>query len=91
MDDVPLMGMPKFQCFKTVHALKIKDVSPPDPNGFCVITPADGRYAPFNPKADWSRRFDGGTEDPGYYVVYDDGHASWSPTKAFEDGYRPIQ
>lgn len=23
----------------------------------------------------------------GYYVLYDDGYESWSPAKAFEDGY----
>lgn len=23
----------------------------------------------------------------GYYVVYEDGYASWSPDKAFEEGY----
>ena len=26
-------------------------------------------------------------KDPGYYVVYEDGYESWSPTKAFEDGH----
>ncbi len=25
----------------------------------------------------------------GYYVVYDDGHTSWSPGRAFENGYVP--
>lgn len=27
----------------------------------------------------------------GYYVVYDDGYASFSPAKAFEEGYTLIQ
>ena len=26
----------------------------------------------------------------GYYVVYEDGYASYSPAKAFEEGYRPV-
>lgn len=25
-----------------------------------------------------------------YYVVYEDGYASWSPAKAFEEGYSKI-
>lgn len=29
--------------------------------------------------------------DLGYYVVYEDGHTSWSPTKAFEGGYTRIE
>lgn len=27
--------------------------------------------------------------DPGYYVRYVDGYESWSPTKAFDEGYSP--
>lgn len=27
----------------------------------------------------------------GYYVIYSDGYESWSPAKAFEDGYTPVQ
>lgn len=27
-------------------------------------------------------------DEPGYVVVYEDGYVSWSPAKAFEDGYR---
>lgn len=26
-----------------------------------------------------------------YYVVYEDGYASWSPAKAFEEGYSQIK
>lgn len=27
----------------------------------------------------------------GYYVVYEDGYQSYSPAKAFEDGYAPVE
>lgn len=27
---------------------------------------------------------------PGYYVVYTDGYVSWSPAKAFEEGYTKV-
>jgi len=29
----------------------------------------------------------GNRDDLGYYVLYPDGYVSWSPTKAFEEGY----
>ena len=28
--------------------------------------------------------------DPGYKIVYEDGHTSWSPKEAFEKSYRKI-
>lgn len=54
---------------------------------------------------DWNIAFDGGNEsvgqnvatrfhmterDLGYYVEYPDGYVSWSPSKAFEEGYTEI-
>ena len=27
------------------------------------------------------------TDEPGYLVVYKDGYESWSPKKAFDEGY----
>jgi len=27
----------------------------------------------------------------GYYVVYEDGYESWSPTKEFQEGYELIE
>lgn len=29
-------------------------------------------------------------ESGGYYVLYEDGYASYSPAKAFESGYTPV-
>lgn len=29
--------------------------------------------------------------DGGYYVEYEDGYVSWSPTKAFEEGYSVVE
>lgn len=54
------------------------------------IAPKDEGYAPFVTAPGWALRFSGGEADLGYYVAYDDGYASWSPTKAFEDGYSLI-
>lgn len=38
----------------------------------------------------FQNRFNGDENDLGYYVAYHDGYESWSPTKAFEDGYHLI-
>jgi hypothetical protein len=50
-----------------------------------VITPADELFAPFTVDADYMQKHK--PEVGGYYVVYDDGYKSFSPAKAFEDGY----
>lgn len=56
-----------------------------------MIHPLDKQYAPFRATDDWLERYRGTEIDEGYYVVYDDGYASWSPSKAFEDGYTLIK
>ena len=71
--------MPRYQCHKKVHALKIADVTG------CTITPADEGYAPFEVDPAMYSRYTPVTGD--YYVVYDDGYKSFSPAKAFEEGY----
>lgn len=82
--------MPKYKCHKEVHALKIADVHA-NYDGLLVITPADTGHEPFvvmDPG--WKDRYKGDGVDLGYYVVYEDGYTSWSPTKAFEEGYTRI-
>lgn len=77
--------MPRYRCHKEVMALKIKKV---------VLNILDGSY---------SLEFEEEGYDPivvnhmfmlkhapkagGYYVIYADGYASWSPAEAFEAGY----
>lgn len=89
--DSPLQEMPQYQCHKKVHAVKITAVlnSPPD-----VVM--DG--------GSWDLEIEGGgfirvthawlikhaPKAGGYYVVYDDGYASFSPSEAFEAGYTRI-
>ncbi len=71
--------MPRYTCHKKVWALKIKEVKG------CTITPADEGYAPFEVPAEMYLRYTPVAGD--YYVVYQDGYKSFSPAKAFEDGY----
>lgn len=80
--------LPKWQSHKLVRAAKIHEVTEnrislliPMQNGpdrIAVTTAAEKMFARYMPV-------------PGdYYVVYDDGYASISPKKAFEDGYHKL-
>lgn len=73
--------LPKWKCHKVVSAASIMDYQA---NTIMletgdVVTAANGMFARYTPQ-------------PGdYYVVYEDGYASISPKKAFEDGYTRME
>ena len=50
-----------------------------------IITPYDNGYAPFFVDQAYMTKHN--PQVGGYYVVYEDGYKSFSPAKAFEDGY----
>lgn len=84
--------MPKYKCHKEVWALKIEAIQRVPSGNATVqhfIVPEDKRYAPFEVALEYI-----GKHSPaagGYYVVYEDGYISYSPAKAFEDGYTLIK
>lgn len=78
--------MPLYKCYKEVHALKMVAGTVTE-DGSVIIQPADETFASFLADAEFGKRWKGTEEDPGYYVLYSDGYASWSPTKQFEEGY----
>lgn len=87
--------MPRYKCHKEVWALKIKDVQQAPANqealhvgGDWIITPEDEGFASFPVGHEWYTKHK--PEVGGYYVVYKDGYRSYSPAKAFEDGYTRI-
>ena len=85
--------MPRYKCHKEVWALKIAELQDPtkpdcESDGSRVIVPADAGYAPFRVDRDYVHKHK--PQVGGYYVVYDDGYKSFSPAKAFEEGYRLI-
>lgn len=88
MSDVQ-MEMPKYRSHKTVHALKIA-AAEVNKDGSVTIAPADEGFAVFTTDTDFGSRFKGDENDPGYFVVYEDGYKSWSPSAAFESGYTRI-
>ncbi len=84
--------MPRYQSHKHVWALKIAEVERQDTKGVARIVPADDGYGPFLTKPGFMDRCKAdGCVDLGYFVQYQDGYQSWSPTKAFEEGYTLIQ
>jgi hypothetical protein len=81
--------MPKYRCHKEVWALKIKSVEYEHfDDGRAYLTFEDERYAPIEVSSTWTRIHE--PQDGGYYVVYSNGHTSWSPADAFEEGYTRI-
>ncbi len=76
--------MPKYISHKEVWALKIKSiVNGSDGSG--LIFPEDDGYEFVEVSKEYLERHK--PEPGGYYVVYADGYKSFSPAKAFEDGY----
>lgn len=77
--------MPKYRCHKEVWALKILRMEPceGDPPGMFLYVEAP--FAPIMVPDVWVGRFK--PEVGGYYVTYRDGYTSFSPAKAFEEGY----
>lgn len=89
--------MPKYKCHKEVHALKIGTITPDsveaqeqnrENDGSAMIFPADEGYGPF--RVDHAFMHKHQPVAGGYYVVYEDGYKSYSPAKAFESGYTPV-
>lgn len=84
--------MPQYQCHKKVCALKIKEIYGdrnsiedseifhfiPEQSGFAHVKLPPEYMKKHKPKAG------------GYYVVYEDSYQSYSPAKAFENGYTLI-
>lgn len=87
--------MPQYQSHKKVWALKIAAISYDmdaaiadgnrETDGSAVITPVERGYAPFIVNAEYVRRHQ--PQVGGYYVQYADGYTSFSPARAFEEGY----
>jgi hypothetical protein len=76
--------MPKYVSHKTVWALEIASADPM----LCKLTFRDPGYAAIKTEADMWARYKPTAGD--FYVVYADGYKSFSPRKAFLEGYTRI-
>lgn len=79
--------MPRYKCHKEVHALKITEILL-RVDGTMTFIPDDPGYAPIVLDAEFVTKHN--PQNGGYYVVYEDGYKSFSPTEAFELGYTLI-
>lgn len=88
MSNVPQVEMPRYVCHKKVWALKIRSIinSPPNsPEGSAALEMHDAGFAPVTVDVEYMTKHK--PQAGGYYVVYPDGYKSFSPAKAFEEGY----
>lgn len=81
--------MKTYICHKTVKAAKITDIVPLDGiNGDKVAIELEGEKIGLHVGRDWTIKHE--PEVGGYFVEYEDGYTSYSPAKAFEDGYSEV-
>jgi hypothetical protein len=86
--------MPLYVCHKQVWALKIKAIRQHDgesrfDGGSWLLDVEEPGYAPIEVSHhDYVLKHS--PRIGGYYVIYKDGYQSFSPAKAFEDGYTPV-
>ena len=90
-DNAPSTEMPKYKSHKSVWALKIKSLEAtvtPESDSSLLMTPEESGYGPLilSPSFVSKHRPHVG----GYYVVYADGYKSFSPAKAFDEGYTKL-
>ncbi len=86
-DAGPAIEMPRYRSHKRVWALQIKSLDFVNERGTRLSFEEEG-YAPIIAPLEMFSRYQ---PEPGdYYVVYDDGYKSFSPKKAFQEGYARI-
>lgn len=81
--------LPRWKSHKIVEAAKVDGCFEQDGKFFWTLKIGSGDYVSV-PASDALRRrvLPEGTDcATGYYVRYEDGYESWSPAKAFEEGY----
>ena len=80
------MEMPRYKSHKTVWALEISSVTHrTDGSGDWRLEFVEKGYAPITAPAEMFSRYQPKAGD--FYVVYADGYKSFSPRKAFLEGY----
>lgn len=84
-DNAAAKEMPKYVSHKTVWALEIEEISVGAPYR---MKPKDAGYAEITLPAEMWARYQPVSGD--YYVQYSDGYKSFSPRKAFLEGYTKV-
>lgn len=81
--------LPKWQCHKVVRAVQIKEVVQDNTGRRWSLIPDEPGISPFEVSEVFVQRHK--PESGGYFVVYEDGYESYSPYKAFAEGYSRIE
>jgi hypothetical protein len=79
--------MPRYQSHKEVHALKIASIASSGCNASFIVPEEEG-FEPIEVTAEYVRKHN--PQMGGYFVIYADGYKSYSPAKAFEEGYTAL-
>lgn len=85
-----LNTLPRYQCHKIVRAAKIVGTTTTGGSnhlGMHLALKDVPDFAPFVTTQWVGQHVKGPDVEGGYLVMYDDGYTSWSPAKAFEEGY----
>lgn len=76
------INLPKYKCHKEVWALKIIGI---DRQAIGTLLQFEGAHLIHAIDNKWVERHN--PQTGGYLVMYIDGYVSYSPAKAFEEGY----
>lgn len=82
------MNLPRWKCHKEVEAVKIEGSRDLGDKVALIWFPGPNQNAEIIVSLEYINRHK--PQAGGYYVRYDDGYESYSPAKAFEEGYTRI-
>jgi hypothetical protein len=86
-----LKELPLYECFKQVHALKIRELRHNE-DGTLTFWPVNEDYQAITVEKQFVPLHDPARPSPGwYFVVYENEYKSFSPAEAFEKGYRLLR
>ena len=83
-----MYDLPMYKCHKVVSAAKIEGMNDEVINGTLLYFEGFDNGCGFYVPDDWVEKHD--PQIDGYLVIYEGGYMSYSPEKAFEEGYSEI-
>lgn len=78
----------RYKCHKEVQAMRIWSIVLSDCATYISLGGLDGSIR-MDVSPSWNEKHQ--PSIGGYYVLYEDGYESYSPAKAFEDGYSTME
>jgi hypothetical protein len=87
MDNATCNKLPSYKCHKIVDADKITNIVDVGESAYHILTETAG-VPPQKVSAAWIEKHH--PKVGGYFVEYEDGYQSYSPARAFEEGYTKV-